>query len=350
MKLLMVSSMKFFVALLLAAAVLGQDAQFEAQSRLVMLPVMVTDNKGRPVEGLEEGDFLVLDNGRKQKVVVDTFGTGVAPIALVIAVQSSGISAPVLDKVREIAAMVQPLITGERGCAAVVGFSEEVNWLQECTSDHTLITRALTRITTGEPKSARMLDAAMEAIEKLKQRPRSRRVLLLISETRDRGSEAALEAVTVAAQTASVTVYGAPYSAFMTAFTERSRTNSERDNPQAPRKPTANPESPEGRERVPVPPPSQRVDILGGFEELGRLKDPKTVEILATATGGALFGFTKKSGLEDAIGKLADELNSQYVLSFTPEMAAPGYHRLEVRLNRPGKFKLRARPGYWPVQ
>lgn len=342
-------SMKSLLALLLPAIIFGQDPQFEAQSRLVMLPVMVTDNKGRPIEGLEEGDFLVLDNGRKQKVVVDTFGTGVAPIALVIAVQASGISAPVLDKVRQIAAMIQPLITGDRGCAAVVSFSEEITWQQECTNDHTLITRALTRITTGEPKSARMLDASMESINKLRERPRSRRVLLLISETRDRGSEATIEQVTIAAQTNSVTVYAAPYSAFMTAFTERSRTNSERDNPQAPRKPTANPGDPEGRERYPVPPTSQRVDILGGFEELGRLKDPKTAEILATATGGALFGFTKKSGLEEAITKLADELNAQYVLSFTPELAAPGYHRLEVRLTRPGKFKLRARPGYWPI-
>lgn len=344
--------MKFAAAALIAAALQAQqaqDAQFGAESRLVMLPVLVTDHKGKPIDGLEDDDFLVLDNGRVQSVAVDTFGTGVAPVALVVAVQASGISAPALEKVREIAGMIQPLITGERGCAAVMSFSEEINWLEECTNDHTAITKALRRVHTGEPKSARMLDAAMEAVERLKAHPRSRRVLVLISESKDRGSKAALEEVIVAAQTASVTVYAAPYSAFFTAFTQRNAENTSRDNPQAPRKPTANPESPEGRERVPVPPASQRVDILGGLGEIGRLNDPKTVDILARETGGAVFGFTRKKGLEAAMARLGEELNTQYVLSFTPEMAAPGYHRLEVRLKRQGKYKLRARPGYWPV-
>ena len=63
-----------------------------------MVPVMVTDAKGRSVAGLEDGDFLVLDNGRAQKIIVDSIDTGVAPIALVIAVQSSGISAAVIEK------------------------------------------------------------------------------------------------------------------------------------------------------------------------------------------------------------------------------------------------------------
>jgi hypothetical protein len=37
----------------------------------------------------------------------------VAPIALVVAIQASGISEPVLEKIRKIGGMIQPLITGE---------------------------------------------------------------------------------------------------------------------------------------------------------------------------------------------------------------------------------------------
>jgi len=69
------------------------------------------------VDGLDESSFIVLDNGRAQKITVDTIGTGVAPIALVIAVQSSGISAAVLKKIQKAKRLIQPLITGERGCA-----------------------------------------------------------------------------------------------------------------------------------------------------------------------------------------------------------------------------------------
>jgi hypothetical protein len=69
--------------------------------------------------------------------------------------------------------------------------------------------------------------------------------------------------------------------------------------------------------------------------------------VLARSTGGAIFTFTKQKALEDAIEKLGSELHSQYVLSFVPEASAPGYHKLEVQVTRPGQFHIRARPGYW---
>ena len=96
-----------------------------------------------------------------------------------------------------------------------------------------------------------------------------------------------------------------------------------------------------------IPPPAQRVDILGGLGELKRLHKEKATEILADATGGAAFPFTRQRALEDAIERLGAELHSQYVLSFAPEDLAPGYHHLEVRINRRGEFRIRARPGYW---
>ncbi|MEO8206557.1 MAG: PEP-CTERM sorting domain-containing protein [Chthoniobacterales bacterium] len=99
--------MKSVLTLALAVSMLGQEARFDVQSRLVLVPATVTDAKGRAVDGLELADFVVLDEGRTQKVSVDSFGTGVAPIALVIAVQSSGISAPVLAKVQKIGSMTQ---------------------------------------------------------------------------------------------------------------------------------------------------------------------------------------------------------------------------------------------------
>ena len=70
-----------------------QQPRFEVRSPLVMVPVSVTDANGGFVSDLEASDFLVFDNGRAQKATVDTIDTGVAPIALVVAVQSSGISA-----------------------------------------------------------------------------------------------------------------------------------------------------------------------------------------------------------------------------------------------------------------
>ena len=201
----------------------AQDSRFDVRSRLVLAPVTVTDSQGRTIDDLESPDFLVLDNGRERKVAVDTIATGVAPIALLVAVQSSGISAAVLEKVQRIGPMIQPLVTGERGCAGLLSFAENVIWLQHCTSDGRAFERALDQLRPGDHKAARMIDAVEAAVGNLRERPNTRRVLLLVSESRDRGSEAELETATVAAQSAGVTIYTATYSALLTGFTSKAK-------------------------------------------------------------------------------------------------------------------------------
>jgi VWFA-related protein len=338
------TEMKQLVVLMLPLCLGAQEAGFQAESRLVMVPVSVMDAKGRTIEGLEAPDFELLDNGHPQRVVVDSFATGVAPIALVTAVQASGISAAALEKIQKIGAMIQPLITGERGCGALVAFSERVRWLQDCTRDPEMLARAFQSLQPGEFKSGRMLDAAQQAIDRLRRRPKVRRVLLLISESRDRGSESDLESVVMAAQTAGVTIYAMTYSAFTTAFTTRSAVR----HPKQPRLPSKNPVSIKGE--VPIPPADQRMDILGGFSELARLGDVNTTEVLTTVTGGAVFPFTRQKGLENAIEKLGGELHTQYLLSFAPAAPIPGYHRIEVRVKRGVSLRVRARQGYWTAQ
>jgi VWFA-related protein len=343
------------VALALVACLGAQEQHFNVRSRLVLVPVTVTEPKGRSIDGLEASDFVLSDNGRPQKVTVDTIDTGVAPVALVVAVQSSGISTAVLEKVRKIGAMIQPLITGERGCAGVVSFAERVTWLQDCTKDPDALDRAFRALRPGAEKEARMLDAVQSAVEHLRRQSNARRVLLLISESRDRGSEAALDVVTVAAQSEGVTVYAATYSAFKTAFTSKAPVSQ----PRRPLKPkTPNDETGNVNGNPPglynpwpkIPPPEQQADVLGGIGELARLGKTNTTEALTKGTGGTTFPFTRQKALEEAIEKLGAELHTQYVVSFSPEASAPGYHNLEVRLARPGEFRIRARPGYWSTE
>lgn len=348
--------MKRLASVFVALGLWGQDARFDVQSRLVLVPVTVTDAKERAVLTLEPQDFAVFDNGRPQKATVDTIATGVAPIALVIAVQASGISEPVLQKVRKIGAMVQPIITGARGCAAVMAFSEKIEWLQECTNDADAVDIALQKIRHGNAKSGRMLDAAAEAIDRLRKQPKSRRVLLLISESRDRGSETELQTVIVAAQAADVAVYSATYSAFKTAFTSKTTP----DTPIPKRMPKPGDENktvsggpprcgPHGCPDPPLPTPEERVDLIGGIGEIARMSKVNATEELAKATGGATFAFARLKGLEDAIQRLGTELHSQYVLSFTPDDLTEGYHKLEVRVSG-GALRVRARPGYWSTK
>jgi VWFA-related protein len=348
------AAMRRAVVLAFAASLAAQDSRFEVRSRLVPVPVTVTDLKGRSIDGLEASDFLVFDNGRPQEAVVDTIDTGVAPIALLIAVQSSGISAAVLEKVRTIGGMIQPLITGERGCAGLVSFAGRVTWLEDCTKDVGALDRAFRQLQPvlrpGEDKEARMLDGVQSAVEHLRRRPNARRVLFLISESRDRGSETALDVATAAAQSAGVTVYAATYSAFKTAFTSQAPVSHPRRaiRPKGPNDNmgTGN-GAPPNKYNPKYNPPEQQLDVIGAIGELSRLNQANTAEVLTKSTGGRMFPFTRQKALEEAIEQLGAELHTQYVLSFVPEAPARGYHTLEVRLKRPGGFHIRARPGYW---
>ncbi|MEO8593316.1 MAG: VWA domain-containing protein [Candidatus Solibacter sp.] len=352
--------MRYAFLLGLSALLFAQDRpRFEVRAPLVMAPVNVTDDKGRLVNDLEAFDFLVFDNGRPQKATVDTMDTGVAPIALVVAVQSSGISAAVIEKTRKIGTMIQPMVIGERGAAALVSFDQKVNWLQNFTNDEDVLDDAFGKLRPftrpGEDKEACMLDAVHEAIERLRAIPNARRVLLLISESRDRGSETTLEAAIMAAQSAGVAIYALNYSALKTAFTSKLPVA-------APRR-ALKPKMPEdvlGWVNGMPPglynpwpkhlPPEQQVDVKSAVGELMRLGKTNTAEALTKATGGATLSFSKQRALEDAIQRFGTELHSQYVISFAPDDLTPGYHRIEVRLARPGKMLVHARPGYWTTQ
>jgi VWFA-related protein len=341
--------MRFVLRLAFTLSLAAQDPTFDVQSRVVSIPVTVTDKEGRLVNGLEPPDFVLLDKGRPVKTNVDSFATGVAPIALVVAVQSSGISAAVLVKVQKIGSMIQPLITGQRGCAALVSFAERVEWLQECTSDQDALARAFAKLEPGEERRARMLDAVHEATKRLRARRNVRKVLFLVSESRDRDSETDLESAVLAAEAAGVSVYAATYSAFQTAFTARPSDVERPPKPKGPPEPAKEQQSPRATERG-IPSADQRVDLLAGLGELARLKKPNTTQILTGRTGGAVFAFHRQKGLEDAIEKLGTELHSQYLLSFIPDTRQPGFHRVDVQVTRRGDFRIRARPGYWSPQ
>jgi VWFA-related protein len=331
----------------------AQQPDFDARARLVLAPVTVTSLRGGSVDGLDPKDFQLFDNGREQAIQLDSIGTGVAPVALVVAVQTSGISSAVLDKVRKIGSMIRPLVLGERGSMTLLAFDSEVRAVQDWTSDEAKISEAFggLRAAAGSAKESKLLDAALEAIARLNGKPSKRRILLLISETRDRGSEADLNTVAFAAQQAGVVVYAAGYSAFRTGFTRKSnesagpapRNEQGRPNPEF-GTPSGGP--PKDKYDPRLPPPAQRVDILGALGELGRLGKEKATEILTRETGGLAFAFARQKSLEDAIEKLGVDLHAQYVLSFSPRSPEPGYHKIEVRVSRPDAV-IRARPGYW---
>ena len=93
---------------------------------------------------------------------------------------------------------------GERGCAPVVTFSERIGWIRECTNSEDATGMCLRIGPSWRGQERPCLTLSPESIQRLRQHSNSRRVLLLICESRERGSETALDQAVVAAQTAGV--------------------------------------------------------------------------------------------------------------------------------------------------
>jgi hypothetical protein len=92
-----------------------QQKPIRAGTQLVVLPTGVTDEHGRPIEGLSSSDFIVLDNGKPRPVQVDTEDSGLAPIALVTLIQTSDISLSALAKIRKVGIMIPDAVVGATG-------------------------------------------------------------------------------------------------------------------------------------------------------------------------------------------------------------------------------------------
>lgn len=312
----------------------AQQATITTQVPLVLAPATVTDRKGKLIDGLKVEDFVVTDEGVRQNVSLDTSDTVVSPVALVIAVQSSGISQPVLAKVRQVGGMIHPLVVGQRGEAALIAYDAEVRVLESFTTNPDTMRASLAEIDAGTLKSAALIDAVSQGVRMLATVPANyRRILVIVGESRDRGSKVKLKAAVEAAQRAGVIIYPLTYSAQAVAWTARPE-----DNPP----PYVN------------PPIQGDVDLGGAFVELARITSPNAADNFAFTSGGRHLSFATLKGLEDAIAATGREIHSQYLLSFAPTMppgtaAHPGYHRLSVKVPSHPEAVVRARPGYFPA-
>src|SRR5260370_14752269 len=178
----------------LLATTQAQDPTFRATVPTVLVPTTVTDKKGHYINGLSAADLIVLDNGVPQTIGVDAADATTIPIAIVFAVQADDVAATAILKVRKIGSLIQPLITGERGRAAVVAYGSKAALVQDFTSDPEQISRAFAEIEPEAGRPAAMLDAVSDGTAVFSQAPANeRRIVVVIGESRDRGSKSKIE-------------------------------------------------------------------------------------------------------------------------------------------------------------
>jgi VWFA-related protein len=332
------------------------QAKVKVHVALVNTPVTVRNGRGDMVHDLEAGNFQVTDNGVAQQI--SHFDLGGDPISLVILIETSSRIGPLLPQVRKTGILFTQTVMGSTGEAAVVGFNDGVDKLQDFTTNGDLIESTIAHLGEGTSGS-KLYDAMAVGVEMLTGRPQAtadkpgrRRVLMILSEATDAGSEAKLGEVLRQAQLANVTIYSVGLS------TTRAEL-------QAPPKDTRPKITPPGTFPLPPQPgtpqtPTSEENRYGNIDYLAlaiwavqhaenKIKD-HALEVAATATGGAHLATFKDRSIEKAIDEIGGELHSQYTISYTPTGSdAAGYHEIKVNVlrNDAKNLKVRARPGYF---
>lgn len=326
----------------------SEDPQIRVRVDLVTTPVTVRNNSGQMVFDLASSEFRVFDNGVEQKI--EQFEMGGLPLSVLIVLETSSRVEPLLDAVRRTGIIFTQKVMGEFGEAAVLGVEDRVEVLEDFTDDDDAIEEAIARFQMGT-SGLRLYDAMGRAVEMLTTRsPERRRVMIVVSEAADTGSEVPLGEVLRQAQIANVSIYTAGLSKLAAQLKGEPKSGA----PPSPAPPgIMHRPTPPGSVQTPDSQTLQRgnINLLALakilVEKGTNLVSDNSLEVAATATGGTHQGSFGDASIERAISEIGGELHSQYVVSYRPAgVQAGGYHEIEVRVRRPS-LHVRARPGYY---
>ena len=325
------------------------DQSIRVRVNLVNAPVVVRDAKGELVLDLAEQNFRIFDNGIQQKL--EGFDMGGAPLSVAIVMETSSRIQALLPAVRRTGIIFTETVVGENGDAAVIGYDDQVNHLQDFTSDHDAIERTIANLKPGN-SGARLYDALSSAVGMLENRPAARRrVIITVAEAVDSGSEEKLGQVLRDAQLANITIYSVGLST--TAAQARGEQKSG-----AP--PSATPPGTFGLPPIPGTPQtptteatrSGNMDIMAVavwlVQHVEAAVKERPLEVATAATGGLYQSTVKDASIEKAIDEIGGELHAQYTISYRPSGTnSSGYHEIRVQVVDRRPVTVRSRPGYY---
>lgn len=306
---------------------LAQEPIARVPVRLVIAPTSVTDERGKFINGLAASDFALFDNDVPQRIHHDS---DFLPISVAAAIQNNHQVGAMLPKIHEFGPLLGSLVVGDGGEAAILTFHKYVEVIQDFTSDPGHLTRSLRTVECHYDQS-RLIDATLQAIRMLKNRPpERRRILLLVSEKRDQGSESKLRDAVAEAELNNILIYSLNISrahavrqVFVPAYG-----------------------GPRGT--------AISLDLIQLIKEIysgvknAAIENP--LSVLTRYTGGREYSFFKEHAFEDAITRIGEEIHGQYLLSYTPpNVSESGYHKIRVQLSRP-ELMVRSRPGYYSME
>lgn len=325
------------------------DTKIRTHVTLVNTPVTVMNENGQLVYDLDVKDFRLTDNGVPQTIAHVDLGNN--PLSFVILIERSSRIEPLLSEIRKTGIVFTETLIGPQDEAAVVGFDDSVDTLLDFTLNRDAVGQTIDRLKAGSDRS-RLFDGMATGVEMLSRlqppptadMPERRRVMIVMSEVTDVGSETRLSAVLRRAQLSNVVIYSVGIS----------RTWAELKAPPNELRPDLAPEGIFPQPNIPgsIQDPETKATRYGYGNLINLMKNVKsqfshTLDIASLRTGGQYIETFKGRSMQNAVATIGGELHSQYSLTYEPTGTKPtGYHVIQVRVDRPN-LKVRARPGYY---
>lgn len=320
----------------LAAVALAAIAQqpIRVSVNEVIVPVTVTDDKGRFVSNLELSDFHLFDEGKEQTIGFFSHQQSQPIVIGFLIDQSNGMKIH-WEKYKEAATeLMLHLLPGDKKYSGyLITYSNEAELVVDTSSDSEKMVDKMRKLKPGG--GASLFDAVYMActsrrtVEGEPYQPR--RVIVVIGDGHDTSSKKTLNEVIEIAQRNMVTVYALSTVAF--GF----HTDGENNLTQLTEKTGG---------KVEMPLNSLYKDISG------YLSTPSDYGNYAIAVGSGGYTAEISGSIFRSIANLGGEITTQYVMRYTPDIAEKTdlkqFRRIKVAVNNLPNVVIRHREGYYP--
>ncbi len=344
----MLNKLAALIGLTLIAAALCASAQEKAdeiikvETRLVSVPVIVSDRNGRYVPNLTASDFTVLQDGVPQSI--EFFAASQEPLTIALLIDTSQSTRPVLGDIKDSARSFIKLL-GPLDRGTIVSFDYDTHILSPLTSDQELLKKAIKQAEIPEYFGTALRDAAYDTITRSFAGIKGRKAVIILTDGKDAGSRITSRDLLYALEESDTLVYTVMFK------TDERQLVGQFPFPSGNRDGIFRRRFPRGGGRFPdggLPPIQTQRDNPRRAERVERANQTaeEFLRKLSDKTAGRFY--TSKSGkLTKTFEMIVEELRFQYRLGFYPrdEASEKTLHELKVKVARANSV-VRSRGSY----
>ncbi len=312
-----------------AAPIKTDDASIRVSVNEVIVPVTVTDAKGRFVSDLDKKDFSVFEDGKTQSVRYFTRERS-QPVVIGFLLDMSNSSRIHWKNFQNATTeLIQTLLTGDAKYSGyLIDYAQDAEIAVDTSGDPEPMVEKIRKLKPGGGSA--MYDAiylACTSRKLIKGEPiEPRRIIVIVGDGHDNASKHSLNEVVELAQRNLVTIYGISTEAF--GFTNASTENLVRLATET-----------GGRVVYPLG------DVYKDTD--GYLSHPSDDGNYALTVGTGAYRSAVDNKMYHAVADIAGEVTMQYIIRYVPENPSDkAYRNVKVVVDLP-EVRVRARRGYY---